>query len=303
MNTFLTAIIPVFVVIAIGFGLRFYHFPGDAFWNLAARLTYVVFFPSLLINRLAHAELGNIDVFTLALALTTPIMIVTVVLISIKSYIPLTNPAYTSLYQGSIRFNTYIGLACVAAVAPNKGVALAAIALAILIPFINVLSISFLTFYLADQGVSIKRIIRSIVRNPLIIACMIGIGLNLTGIGLPFITGDILTILSDAALPIGLLTVGAGLDLQSVKTSTMPVVLATAIKLLVMPLLAIAMCSLLQLSGLVATVVILFCALPGAPSAYILAQELGGDTTLMASIVTVQTALALLTMPLVALFW
>jgi hypothetical protein len=213
------------------------------------------------------------------------------------------NPGFTSLYQGSIRFNTYVGLALVGALYAERGLAIAAIALAILIPLVNVLSVAVLTTYAARRAVSLRRIARSIATNPLIIACLIGIVLNVSGLGLPLGTQPILDIFSRAALPMGLLTVGAGLNVAAVRAAKAPVVLASGLKLLLLPLLAALVCQLVALENPTAAIVILFAALPGAPSAYILAQELGGDTELMAAIITVQTGLALLTMPLLALLW
>ena len=53
------------------------------------------------------------------------------------------------------------------------------------------------------------------------------------------------------------------------------------------------------IAGTAAFVAVLFNGLPTATSAYILARQLGGDATLMASLITAQTLLAMLTLPLV----
>jgi hypothetical protein len=303
MSTFLTAIVPVFVVIAIGYGFKYYDFPGDNFWHLAARITYFAFFPALLVDRLATAQLEDVSIGLLALGLALPVLAMTALLLLAQPILRVSNPAFTSVYQGSIRFNTYIGLAAAGALYADPGLAVAAIALAILVPLVNVLSVTILATYAAQQAVSVRRVARSIFTNPLIIACAIGIVLNWSGLGLPFGTQAILDIFSRAALPMGLLTVGAGLNLAAVRASTAPVVVASALKLLLLPLLALLVCRFAGIESLTAAIVILFASLPGAPSAYILAQELGGDTQLMAAIITVQTGLALLTMPLVALVW
>jgi hypothetical protein len=146
-------------------------------------------------------------------------------------------------------------------------------------------------------------VVVSLATNPLIIACAIGIVLNWSGIGLPWLSSSILEIFSRAALPLGLLTVGAGLDVRAVQTATMPVAVASVLKLLVVPLLAALACQILELGGDTATIVVMFAALPTAPSAYILAQQLGGDVKLMAGILTVQTILAALTMAVAAVYW
>lgn len=301
MSTFLTAIVPVFVVIALGYAFRYYDFPGGNFWHLAARITYFAFFPALLINRLATAQLVDVPLDRLVLGLSLPVLAMTALLVLVRPGLNVDNPAFTSVYQGSIRFNTYVGLAVTGALYAERGLAIAAIALAILIPLVNVLSVTILSTYVAQHTVSVSRVVCSISTNPLIIACAIGILLNWSGLGLPSGLQAIFDIFSQAALPMGLLTVGAGLNVAAVRASSAPVVLASLLKLLLLPLLAALICHIFAITNLTAAIVILFAALPGAPSAYILAQELGGDTQLMASIITFQTGLALLTMPLMAL--
>ena len=137
--------------------------------------------------------------------------------------------------------------------------------------------------------------------NPLILACLAGIGLNLSGIGLPWGSAAILEILARAALPLGLLAVGAGLRVEGLTRPGL-LVATSSLKLLVLPALAGTLCWLVNPGRLETAVLVTFTALPGASTAYILARQLGGDAALMAAIITVETALALLTLPL-ALIW
>ena len=71
-----------------------------------------------------------------------------------------------------------------------------------------------------------------------------------------------------------------------------------AVKLIAMPALALALVHLLGLTGTHALIVMLFTALPTASSAYILAARMGGHAAPVAYAITVQTLLAMLTLPL-----
>jgi predicted permease len=73
---------------------------------------------------------------------------------------------------------------------------------------------------------------------------------------------------------------------------------ATVIKLVLMPALVLGLALLLGLPPISRDVALLFAALPTATSAYILARQLGGDAELMAALITAQTLLAMLTLPL-----
>lgn len=301
MNTFIVALLPVFGTIVVGYLFKRYTFPGDAFWPLAARITYFAFFPALLINNLAPAQLADLAIGRLILAVLLPTLIVALAVILARPYLRISGVAFTSVFQGSIRFNTYVGLAAIAALYGSPGITLVAIILAVLVPLVNVLSVLMLTRHGSVRSLHWRDTLLALAQNPLIIACVLGIALNLSGIGLPFVTGELLEIFARAALPMGLLTVGADLDLRAVRTGVLPVLVSSGVKLLILPLLTALACWLLGIGDLAMAVAVIFAALPTATSAYILAQQMGGDAQLMAGLLTVQTLAAVVTMPLLLL--
>ncbi|MCB1821970.1 MAG: AEC family transporter, partial [Candidatus Competibacteraceae bacterium] len=176
----------------------------------------------------------------------------------------------------------------------------AALVMALMIPMINVLCVLVLSAH-AGGSISVTGVLRGLITNPLILACLTGIGLNLSGIGLPWGSAAMLDILARAALPLGLLAVGAGLRLAALNRPGL-LVAVSALKLLALPALAATLCWLVQPGQLETAVLMTFAALPGSSTAYILARQLGGDAPLMAAIVTVETGLALVTLPAV-LVW
>ena len=121
---------------------------------------------------------------------------------------------------------------------------------------------------------------------------------NASGFGVPAPFESVLKLLSGAAPPVGLLCVGAGLDLAVVRTGRFRVALCCALKLAAMPAIALGLAWTLGLSDGAAKALVTFHALPTAPAAYILARQLGGDALLMAGMLTAQTALAVVTLPL-----
>jgi hypothetical protein len=131
---------------------------------------------------------------------------------------------------------------------------------------------------------------------------VLGIILNVLPWKLPTIVLDVLKQLAQMALPAGLLAVGAGLNLAALRGLHASFFWSTALKLLVMPLVAWGIALLLGLDAVSSSILIMFAALPTAPSAYILARQLGGNAELMAGMITGQTLLALLSLPLVLSF-
>ena len=299
MLAILGALAPVFLLIILGYGLRRGGFPGDGFWPPLERLIFFVLFPALLIDSLATAELGALDVGPLAAALIVAGLAVSVLTIALRPVLKVDGPAFASIFMGATRFNTYVGIAAAGALYGAAGLTVAALAIAVLVPLVNVLSVLVLVAVAPqiDGGRRWSRALWETVRNPLILGSAAGIALNVLGLGLPPGIDDVVHALGAAALPMGLLAVGAGLDLGSIRGAAGALTWATVLKLGVMPAAMIAACAAFGVDGLAAKIAILFAALPGASTAYIIARQMGGDAPLMANIITVTTVAAAATMP------
>jgi predicted permease len=118
-------------------------------------------------------------------------------------------------------------------------------------------------------------------------------------IGLPAPVLEGLHLLGSASLPLGLLAVGAGMSFTAALQGWKDIGVGSIFKLLLLPLFAFGIGRAMGLSGTPMGVCLVFTAVPVSVSSYILARVLGGDHDRMAAIITIQTLLALLTLPLV----
>ena len=211
----------------------------------------------------------------------------------------LTPPVASSVLQGCARHNTYIALAVAERVYGAEGLSIAALATAMLVPVTNMSLVPIMVWMQQKpSGTSVlKPVMRDLARNPLIISVLLGFSVNFSGIGeIPFVH-ETLRILSGATLPVVLLSIGANLRLQSMPSTALPVVLSLLGKMVVFPLAIVALAVSLVLSGMELYIAVLFGAAPSAPSSYALARQLGGDAPLMAAILTIQTAISIITLP------
>ena len=299
MLSVIFAIIPVFLLIALGGGLKRYNFPGDAFWPLADKMTYFIFFPALLIDNLSNARLGSLDPTGMLGALLVVILLQAALVYLVRPLAKVDGPGFTSLFQGSVRFNTFVGLGAVAALDGGAGITLFAIAISLAIPVLNVLCVLTLARYGAHgQSTSLTGQALFLIKNPLIIACLLGIAMNAAGLSLPHGIEPVFKMLGSIAAPMGLLTVGAGLQWQAARSGGRAVLLACTLKLAIYPLMLYAAAKLWGLGPLETQVMVLWGAMPSASASYILARQMGGDAPLAAAIVTVSTVLAFVTVPI-----
>ncbi len=304
-ETMLTSLIAVFLVIATGWFLKARGIVAPNHWLGVERLTYQVLFPAVVIHTLAVADLSRLPVLAMGLSLVLAILIVAGLLLLARPLLAragVDGPAFTSIFQGSVRWNTFVALALAAGLQGRDGTTLMAIAVAAMIPLLNVMCVLVLSRFAHGRPMSPLATIRSIAFNPFIWSSAVGLLLNQLQWMLPAAIVSYLDVMGRAALGVGLLAVGAGLDLRSLARPRIAHVVAVVTKLVVMPLLAWTIARHLGLSGPALTMTVVAASVPTATAAYFLARDLGGDAPLMAEITTLQTLLALATLPLAVLF-
>jgi len=296
MTELLVALVPVFAVIAAGTVFRRVGFPGDGFWEPAEKLAYYVLLPALLVGNLAGADLAGLDVGRFILTVAGAFLAVGALLLVAGPRLRLGGAPFATAFMGSIRFNTYAGLAVVVSLFGDMGLTLFSVLIGVMIPLLNVMSVAALARFI--RGGSAVQIAGMLARNPLVLGCLAGIAINLSGLGIHPVAAGVLEILGKAALGLALLAVGAGLDLAALRGSIGLVAAASAVKLVAIPLAVAAACRLTGVEGVPYMVAVLYAALPTSPQGYILARQMGGDGPLIAAIVSATTAASILTIPL-----
>ena len=294
MEHIFSALIPVFGLILIGYFFKRIKFPSHEFWPQADKLTYYILMPALLIYELSNASLNSKNSFSFVMAALLAIFFTMIILIIINKIKPTNASSFTSVIQGGIRFNTYVFLALSGAIFGKEGLVLSAIILTFAIPFINVLCITIFALYVSNDKLNFLYLIKSIITNPLIVACLIGGTINFIGIEFPVVINNTLAILSKAALPMGLLSVGFGLIIKEISSFKSELIISSFAKHLIMPILIFIFAKYFELDNMMISILVLFAVLPTAPSSFILARQLGGNMGLMSSIITVQTLLSAL---------
>jgi predicted permease len=303
MTAVVTALVPVFLVIALGAVLRHTLLRDRNSWDAMEDLTYFVLFPALLFVTTATADLREIPATGVGASLFFAIVLLSIVLIAARPLLALAlgidGPAFTSVFQGSVRWNTYVALAIAGSLHGALGLALASVAIVAMVPLLNFVCVLVLAWYAADKAPDARTVAGQILRNPLIWSVLAGIAMNFAGLPVPRVAISFLEILGRAALVLGLLAVGAGLELDKLWRPRTAVIATVILKLAVMPALAIGLGYWMGVSGAALTVVAVASSVPSAPGAYILARQMGGDAPLYAHILTLETVAALVTIPVV----
>jgi predicted permease len=284
--------LPDFGLILLGAVLaRRFRYPRG-FWEGAEKLVYYVLFPPLLFNAIVGAKFSfTTDGKLLAAAVGSFFAAVALGFLAKPLFHP-RRELFASCVQTAFRYNTYVGLALAQSLFGGRGVALLALIVSFCIPLANVFAVYALARHRGGN------VLRELAVNPLILGTVAGLAANLAGVELPQPATSFLARLGAASLAIGLLCIGAGLTFDTFHDDRRTMSWFTVVKLALKPAVAMALVLLLGLRGVEAQIVVLFAALPTASSAYILAARMGGHAAPVAALITMQTLIAMITLPL-----
>src|SRR5205814_2607711 len=109
------------------------------------------------------------------------------------------------------------------------------------IPLVNVFSVAVLVRYASPEKKSAGTIVMTVVKNPLISACAIGLAINVLHLPLPILWHEVADALGRSSLAIGLLVTGAGLHLEGLFRPSLAASVAVFLKLVMMPFIAVAL--------------------------------------------------------------
>ncbi len=290
--SFAILLIPDFALILFGFVLNRITNWGRDFWSGLEKLIYFVLFPALLFNSIAKQKL---DFVLAAPALKTALLTVAigiVVAYAAKWVVKADEKSYTSSFQTAFRFNSYIGLAIAGRLHGEAGIAAFGIVIGMVVPLCNIASV-----WMLAKGSEVS-VWKELIQNPLILATVGGVLYSLSGLPLPEVMQMLISRMGAASLACGLLAVGAALTMANVGRNAPLITYNMAVKLIVMPVTAIALAKWFGVSGVYFDMVVLFGALPTATSAYILAVRMGGNGPVVAQSITVSTLFGMLSIPI-----
>lgn len=281
------AILPTFLVIMTGYGVRQFFLKDAGFWKQADWLIYYVMLPLMLTQTMAQASF-KIGLFQYGLTIFAVVSVMALLCFVMRRFVRVTNAEFTSVFQGVVRTNFYISLSLVSILYGKEGMAFLSFLLIFVIFSSTVYSILVLARYGSGHGGGMA-ILGRLARNPIILSTFAGIFIAATFGSLPAVLERTFDIFADATLPLALLGIGASLEFRSLLARILPVLEACFLRLVVAPFLCLAVCLALGMAEMEAVSCILMFAVPSAASSITFASQMGGDKSLMSSILTVQT--------------
>ena len=300
----LNNLFPVFALLLFGHLLKRFGLTHDPFLKTADKLIYYIFFPVLLfwkIGAAASDHLGDPGLYKAAICAVVSIYILSSLYIKFFRV-----PAYQagSFSQSCYRFNTYIGMAIMLNALAEDGARQFSILIGLIIPIINILAVSTLSWY-SEKKVSLPQRMgltaKALISNPLIIACISGIVYwKLIG-GFPVFIDNTFRLAAFVTLPLALFSIGGALTLSSMKDHFKLSLVACVFKLAILPLVGYLFLNAFDATGISFKVGMIYFTLPTSTALYILSSQLSSDTQLASAAIALSTILSFISLSIALL--
>ncbi len=286
---------PVFALIFAGSLLKRWNYTTESFLKVSDRLVYYIFFPAMLFWKIGGASQGLPDESRLYAAVITAV--VAIYLLSTAFIIIGKIDRYQagSFSQSCYRLNTFIGVAIMMSAFGEEGVRRFGILIGIIVPLINLLSVSTLIWFSGrsvSAGRRLSQTVRALFTNPLVLGCVGGILYGRYINGFPGFLDNTLRLASSVTLPLALLSVGGVLSLSGLRAHLRLSLAAAVFKLLLLPAIGFLCLKAFGVAGRSFQIGMVFFALPTSTALYILSSQLNSDTELASTAIALSTLLS-----------
>lgn len=294
----LNATLPVFAVMVLGWLLKRAGFLTGEFTRVADRLVFRVALPCMLFLDIAEMDPsqlldGRFVVFGFAVTL------ISILAIWLLTRLLMKNRAQVGAFvQGAYRSSAAVlGVALITNAYGDAGYAPLMILASV--PLYNLFAVMILVLE-ADGGgrmdrARLKSVGLNLVKNPILIGIFLGFPFALWQIPIPAVAGKTLDLLANLATPLALLAIGAAFDWGDALKKARPTVLASLIKLVILPAVFLPAAVALGFRDAQLMAILIMLGSPSTPSGYIMAKQMGNDGVLANGIVVLTTLLAAVT--------
>lgn len=298
MNSFITAInvvLPLLLLVSVGYILKMRHFFSEVTLKQMNKLVFSLLIPCSLFKSIMTSSIEGViePKYFLICCVGVVAMILSGIVMGEK--LCDREDQKGVMAQAIFRGNTVLfGIPVVSMLFPNESIVLTTSMIAIFVPIYNLCAVVTLQLH-ADMKTDLRTLIISVLKNPMVIASLLGFALKLSGITIPTAVMKTITEMGSAANTIGLIVLGAVFELPAISQNLKKLSIITAMRLVVWPALMMAIASMLGYRGIpLATVMVLFGA-PTAVSSFATAVQMKGDGELASQAVMMTTAVSVVT--------
>ncbi len=264
------------------------------------RLTYWFGLPALLIHRIAAASPNFGDVTGLLAVLTLTTLLGAAAAWIVARVLRLPAGSVGTFVQGAFRGNlAFIGLPVVLYAFSGSGSAgaesSALLTFGPAVVLYNVLAVAVLlaSSSRGEGRGALRWTLYGLISNPILLACLLGLALSLSGLELPHLVTRALSALGQMALPLALICIGGALHWTEIRGQLGWAAAGAFMKVALLPTAGLLLAWALGLSPAHTRIVGILLACPVASASYLLATQMKGDGGLASSMIMMSYIMAI----------
>lgn len=295
----LNAIFPIFSLLFLGSLLKHFNITNETFLKTSDKLVYFIFFPVMLFWKIGSSTPDKGISLNLCLASILAVLIVYLLSLTAIRLFHISNFQAGSFSQACYRFNTYIGMAVVMNILGESGVRYFGILIGFAIPIINMLAVSTLIWYSGEKrspGQNFRVLLKALISNPLILGCAAGILFSRSQASFPIFINNTFSLMTAVTMPLALISIGGSLTLTGLKHNTKISLIASMLKILILPIIGFSLLKLFCVTGIPFKAGMIFFTLPTSTAIYVLSAQLNSDTQLASAAIMLSTLLSFISL-------
>lgn len=291
------AVTPLFLLMLLGYVIKRMGIAKKSDFDMVNKLVFKIFLPVLLFWNLYTTE--TVETFDIKIVLFTLLGVaLTFVLGYLYTFFATEeNSKRASMLQGFFRSNfAILGIPLINSICGDNVTGLTYLMVAVMVPLFNVLAVLCFELYGNGKKTSIKSVLKGIVTNPLIVACVIGIIFFLFKIKLPYVIEKSVSDVSKIATPLAIVAIGGSFTFGSIKGCFKETAVTVFARLVLIPLVAVVCAVFLGFTGEALACILITFGGPIAISSFSMAQQMGGDEDISANVVVFSSMFCIVTM-------
>ncbi|MBR2774728.1 MAG: AEC family transporter [Selenomonadaceae bacterium] len=291
-----SAVVPMFCLMAIGAFVKFRKWLTDEELNHMNRMVFRVFFCCMMFHSIYTTELATSFRPKLMLFGASGVLIIFFLLMLIIPRIEPDNKRRGVLVQAIFRSNfVLMGVPIVANIFGDENIAVSTMMIAVIVPMYNILAVFALETF-RNGRFTLLPILKDIFKNPMILGGIAGATLLILGVEVPKPVLKPIGQISAATTPVALIILGASFKLGSTHEHRRQLLGAVFGRLILVPAVVLSTAAyVFGFTGIEFVTLIAIFASPCAVVSFAMAQQMGGDSELAANCVVFTSCLSCLT--------
>lgn len=291
----LNVVLPLFFCIMLGYFLRRIKMCDQNALNIMNKLCFKVFLPIYLFNSVYTTDLSAAFNGKLILFAVCGVLALFAFYMIVFPKLEKENSKRGVMIQAAIRSNFVLfGLPVATSLCGEDKIGPTSLLIGIVVPIFNVLAVIILETFRRGKP-SVKKMVKGVLTNPLIIASLLGVLLYLLDIRLPYAVQKTVTDLGRVATPLSLVALGGFFTFGKIREYWKQLTLSVFGKLVFNPLIMVTIGVLLGFRNETLVPVMIMFGSPTAVSSFSMAQQMDGDGELAAELVVFTSGFAILT--------